>query len=39
MAQFRFKLQPVLRQRELIEQARQRDLAVAEALRATVAAR
>jgi len=30
MAQFKFKLQPVLRQREIIEQQRQRDVAAAE---------
>ncbi len=37
MASFTFKLQPVLRQRELIEQARQRDVAAADARRAAVA--
>jgi flagellar FliJ protein len=37
LASFTFKLQPVLRQRELIEQARQRDVAAADARRAAVA--
>jgi flagellar FliJ protein len=37
MAQFTFKLQPVLRQRKLIEESRQRDVAAAEAQRAAIA--
>ncbi len=37
MAQFKFKLQPVLRQRELVEQQCQRDLAVVDAERQVVA--